>query len=169
MPRMPRLPAALAARHRHFWGPNELRIVKRRIEFGILYSRSGNYRLISESCRSGAIAAIADVNADPAMPDRTRSGRARSRRATSIATPPGCEDILRQQRRAPYHRLHHLVEPQGSHSRCSRNAGGTLWYACPYEGFEANEHVVYTACLPEPASGAAARLCRAALRRATAS
>ena len=31
-----------------FGGPNERRIVKRRIEIGILYSRSGNYRLISE-------------------------------------------------------------------------------------------------------------------------
>ena len=27
-------------------------------------------------------------------------------------------------------------------------AGGTLWYACPYEGFEANEHVVYMHACP---------------------
>ncbi|MBZ9921949.1 transporter substrate-binding protein, partial [Mesorhizobium sp. BR1-1-7] len=27
-------------------------------------------------------------------------------------------------------------------------AGGMLWYACPYEGFEANEHVVYMHACP---------------------
>ena len=39
--------------------------VTRRIELGLLYSRSGSYSLISEACRTGALAAIALVNADP--------------------------------------------------------------------------------------------------------
>jgi len=42
--------------------------LKRRVEIGILYSRSGNYRLVSDACRAGALAAIADINGDPSIP-----------------------------------------------------------------------------------------------------
>ncbi|TIT46704.1 MAG: N-acetylmuramoyl-L-alanine amidase, partial [Mesorhizobium sp.] len=38
--------------------------MKRRIEIGILYSRSGSYQLVSDACRMGAMRAIADINAD---------------------------------------------------------------------------------------------------------
>lgn len=41
--------------------------MKRRIELGLLYSRSGDYALIAEACRTGALAAIAEVNADPTL------------------------------------------------------------------------------------------------------
>ena len=44
-------------------------------------------------------------------------------------------------------------------------AGGTLWYACPYEGFEANEHVVYMHACPNQHLVPLLGLCRAALRR----
>ena len=36
-----------------------------RFEIGILFSRSGGYVLVSDACRAGAMAAIADINADP--------------------------------------------------------------------------------------------------------
>ena len=39
-----------------FWGP-----MRRRIEIGFLFSRSGSYALISDACRTGALAAIAEV------------------------------------------------------------------------------------------------------------
>ena len=77
-----------------FGGPNERRIVKRRIEIGILYSRSGNYRLISESCRAGAIAAIADVNADQRSPIELIAVE-RDPQGNIDRYASGCEDILR--------------------------------------------------------------------------
>ncbi|RUV27744.1 MAG: N-acetylmuramoyl-L-alanine amidase [Mesorhizobium sp.] len=118
----------------------------RRIEIGILYSRSGNYRLLSESCRSGAMTAIADVNADPAIPiefvpvERDPQGN-----IDGYAT--GCADILANSG------ARHIIGCITSWSRKEvipilERAGGTLWYACPYEGFEANEHVVYMHACP---------------------
>jgi hypothetical protein len=41
-------------------------LVKRSVSVGILYSRSGSYARISDACRSGALNAIAQINADPA-------------------------------------------------------------------------------------------------------
>ena len=120
--------------------------LRRRIEIGILYSRSGNYRLVSESCRSGAIAAIAAINADEKNPielvavERDPQGNI-DRYAT------GCEDILRNTS------ARHIIGCVTSWSRKEvipvlEKAGGTLWYSCPYEGFEANEHVVYMHACP---------------------
>ena len=141
MPRMPRLP------RRRLRGIVILGIcLKRRIELGILYSRSGNYRLISESCRSGAMSAIDDVNADPAMPiefvpvERDPEGNI-DRYAS------GCADILANSG------ARHIIGCITSWSRKEvipilERADGTLWYACPYEGFEANEHVVYMHACP---------------------
>lgn len=120
--------------------------MKRHIEIGILYSRSGNYRLVSESCRAGAMNAIADVNADPAIPFEfvpvERDPQGNIDRYAS-----GCADILANSG------ARHIIGCVTSWSRKEvipilERAGGTLWYACPYEGFEANEHVVYTHACP---------------------
>ena len=129
-----------------FGGPNERRIVKRRIEIGILYSRSGNYRLISKSCRAGAIAAIADVNADQRSPIELIAVE-RDPQGNIDRYAAGCEDILRNSG------ARHIIGCVTSWSRKEvipvlEKAGGTLWYACPYEGFEANEHVVYMHACP---------------------
>lgn len=120
--------------------------VKRRVEIGILYSRSGNYRLVSDACRAGALSAIAVVNADPASPiefipvERDPGGNI-DRYAS------GCAEILAESG------ARHIVGCVTSWSRKEvipilERAGGTLWYACPYEGFEANEHVVYMHACP---------------------
>ncbi|MES0149674.1 transporter substrate-binding protein [Mesorhizobium sp. M0012] len=120
--------------------------MKRHIEIGILYSRSGNYRLVSESCRAGAMNAIADVNADLAIPFEfipiERDPQGNIDRYAS-----GCADILANSG------ARHIIGCVTSWSRKEvipilERAGGTLWYACPYEGFEANEHVVYTHACP---------------------
>jgi ABC-type branched-subunit amino acid transport system substrate-binding protein len=136
----------LAAGHRHFGDPDERRIVKRRIEIGILYSRSGNYRLVSESCRAGAIAAIAAINADPNSPIELVAVE-RDPQGNIDRYAAGCEDILRNSS------ARHIIGCVTSWSRKEvipvlEKAGGTLWYACPYEGFEANEHVVYMHACP---------------------
>lgn len=120
--------------------------MKRRVEIGILYSRSGNYSLISESCRLGAMRAIADVNADPKTAiefvpvERDPQGNV-DRYA------PLCDEILRGGG------VRHVVGCVTSWSRKEvipvlEKRGASLWYVCPYEGFEANEHVVYMHACP---------------------
>jgi branched-chain amino acid transport system substrate-binding protein len=120
--------------------------LKRRVEIGILYSRSGNYRLVSDACRAGAYSAIRAVNADSDSPiefvavERDPGGNI-DRYAT------GCAEILATSS------ARHIVGCVTSWSRKEvipilERAGGTLWYACPYEGFEANEHVVYMHACP---------------------
>jgi branched-chain amino acid transport system substrate-binding protein len=120
--------------------------LKRRVEIGILYSRSGNYRLVSDACRAGAYSAIRAVNADEACPieffpvERDPGGNI-DRYAT------GCAEILASSG------ARHIIGCVTSWSRKEvipilERAGGTLWYACPYEGFEANEHVVYMHACP---------------------
>lgn len=118
----------------------------RRIEIGLLYSRSGSYALLSGACRTGALAAIGQVNADAAaglclVPvERDPGGNA-------DAYGPLCEDILKNSR------ARHVIGCVTSLSRKEviptlEKHGGTLWYACPYEGFEASDHVVYTHACP---------------------
>lgn len=100
--------------------------MKRHIEIGILYSRSGNYRLVSESCRAGAMNAIADVNADPAIPFEfvpvERDPQGNIDRYAS-----GCADILANSG------ARHIIGCVTSWSRKEvipilERAGGTLWY-----------------------------------------
>ena len=60
---------------------------------------------------------------------------------------PACADILANSG------ARHIIGCVTSWSRKEvipvlEKAGGTLWYACPYEGFEANEHVVYMHACP---------------------
>ena len=120
--------------------------LKRRVEIGILYSRSGSYRLVSDACRAGALSAIAAVNQDAACPlefvpvERDPGGNIDRYAA-------GCADILATSS------ARHIIGCVTSWSRKEviptlERAGGTLWYACPYEGFEANEHVVYMHACP---------------------
>ncbi|MCE6959840.1 transporter substrate-binding protein [Cereibacter sphaeroides] len=117
----------------------------RRIDIGLLYSRSGSYALISEACRTGALAAIAEVNEDPR--DLVLVPVERDPGGNIDLYAPLCEDLLAQQG------LRHVIGCVTSWSRKEviptlEKAGGTLWYAVPYEGFEASDHVVYTHACP---------------------
>ena len=116
--------------------------MKRRIEIGLLYSRTGSYALLSEACRTGALAAIARVNSNPESAislvpvERDPGGNV-------DLYGPMCEQILRETT------ARHIVGCVTSWSRKEviptvEKHGGTLWYAVPYEGFEASDHVVYT-------------------------
>lgn len=120
--------------------------MKRRVELGLLYSRSGSYTLISEACRSGALAAIAMVNADPAL-DVSFVPVERDPGGNVDLYGPLCEEILRDTL------ARHVVGCVTSWSRKEvipvlEKHGGTLWYTVPYEGFEASDHVVYTHACP---------------------
>ena len=119
---------------------------KRPIELGLLYSRSGGYSLFAEACRSGAAAAIARVNADPLI-DLTFLPVERDPGGDLDRYAPLCEDLLRNTG------ARHILGCVTSSSRKEvipvlEKLGGTLWYALPYEGFEASDHVVYTHACP---------------------
>lgn len=124
-----------------FWCP-----VKRKVEIGVLYSRSGSYQLVSDACRTGTMRAIADVNADRSRPIELvpveRDPQSNADRYASL-----CEDIFRTSS------ARHVMGCVTSWSRKEtipvlERHDGMLWYACPYEGFEANEHVVYMHACP---------------------
>lgn len=118
----------------------------RRIGLGILYSLSGNYSLISEACRTGALSAIAAINAEPDL-DLQFTAVERDPKGNVDLYGPMCEEILRDCG------ANHVVGCVTSWSRKEviptlEKHGGSLWYAVPYEGFEASDHVVYTHACP---------------------
>ncbi len=120
--------------------------MKRQIELGVLYSRSGSYALISEACRAGVLAAVEAVNADLSH-DIAFLPVERDPAGNIDLYGPLCEEILRGTS------ARHVVGCVTSWSRKEviptlEKAGGTLWYAVPYEGFEASDHVVYTHACP---------------------
>jgi ABC-type branched-subunit amino acid transport system substrate-binding protein len=117
----------------------------RRIEVGLLYSRSGSYRLMSEACRDGALRAIEEVNADETL-GLTLVPVERDPQGEVDAYAPQCAEILASGAR-------HVVGCVTSWSRKEviptlERLGGVLWYACPYEGFEASSQVVYAHACP---------------------
>ena len=84
-------------------------------------------------------------------PIRRVADRTRSR---SSAIPRQHRPLRQRLRRHPANSgARHIIGCVTSWSRKEvipilEKAGGTLWYACPYEGFEANEHVVYMHACP---------------------
>lgn len=121
-------------------------LAKRRIEIGLLYSRSGSDALISGGCRSGAVAAIAQLNADPDL-DLTFVPVECDPEGNVDLYGPLCDDILSTAT------ARHVIGSVTFWRRkkviptLERN-GGTLWYAVAHEGFEASDHVVYIHACP---------------------
>ncbi len=118
---------------------------KRQIKLGVLYSRSGDYAMLSNASRAGVVSAIAAVNADPSL-DLRFDPIERDPKGNIDAYGPMCHDLLISGAR-------HVVGCVTSWSRKEvipvlERQGGTLWYPLPYEGFEASDHVVYTHACP---------------------
>tara|TARA_R100001126_G_scaffold24654_1_gene12981 strand:+ start:9007 stop:10113 length:1107 start_codon:yes stop_codon:yes gene_type:complete len=116
------------------------------IEIGLLFSRSGGYSLMSEACRSGALSAIADVAADPEF-DFTFTPVERDPQGNVDRYAPLCEEIIRSSN------ARHIIGCTTSWSRKEvipvlEKYDRWLWYPCPYEGYEANDHVFYTHACP---------------------
>lgn len=120
--------------------------MKRSIPIGILYSRSGSYARISDACRTGALNAIEQINADP---DRSITFLAIERDPAGNVDlyGPLCDEILRDTQ------ARHIIGCVTSWSRKEviptlEKSGGSLWYTVPYEGYEASDHVVYLHSCP---------------------
>lgn len=121
-------------------------IVRQVVEIGILYSRSGDYQLLSNASRDGVLAAVDLVNSDP---ERRIELSARERDPQGRIDLYGalCAELVRDES------VQHVFGCTTSWSRKEvipvlERHGSLLWYACPYEGFEANDHVVYTHACP---------------------
>ncbi len=120
--------------------------MKRRVEIGLLFSRTGSYALLSRACREGALAAVDAVNTDPAI-DITLVPVERDPGGNIDLYGPCCEEILRDTS------ARHVVGCITSWSRKEviptlEKVGGTLWYPAPYEGFESSDHIVYMHACP---------------------
>ncbi|MBQ2260930.1 MAG: transporter substrate-binding protein [Loktanella sp.] len=120
--------------------------MKRKIDLGILFSRSGTYSLLGEASLTGALKGIAQVNADPAF-DIAFRAVTRDPQGNVDAYAPMCEDILRETA------ARHVIGCTTSWSRkevipALERADGALWYPVPHEGFETSDRIVYTHACP---------------------
>ncbi len=115
------------------------------VEFalGLVFSTSGPYAALGQAARAGAELAIADLAAEGLAQitpvHRDPGGRPEAYEAAT-------EEILRTG-------VSHVVGAITSWSRKDmipvlERHGGLLWYPCPYEGFESNDHVVYMGAAP---------------------
>ncbi len=114
-----------------------------KLRLGLIFSTSGSYEALGQSALAGALGAIdalrergiADI--EPVIRDPV-GDVARYERDTADLLDSG---------------VRHIVGAITSWSRKEmipvlERKGGLLWYPCPYEGFECNDHVVYMGASP---------------------
>ncbi len=126
------------------------------------FSGTGPYGPLGRDCRDGADLALAEIAGDPDASVRFEvvhaepAGDPRTyvEHARAMLRETGCRHIVGTVTSIARKEVIPLVEKHD----------GLLWYVCPYEGFEANENVVYTRRLPQPAPHPAVRASSAALR-----
>jgi ABC-type branched-subunit amino acid transport system substrate-binding protein len=116
-----------------------------RIPLGLLFSQSGDYARLAREARDGAVAAVAEVNHDPAAGVEFEVFEADPEGRTDRYAPL-CAELLR----GP---VRHIVGCITSWSRKEvipvlERYDAMLWYAPPYEGFEAHERIVYLGACP---------------------
>lgn len=120
--------------------------MKRVVDIGVLLSRSGKYAALSSASRNGVLRGVEEVNADSAIDVAFQVHEAdpegRLDRYAAL-----CREILRD---TP---ARHIFGCTTSASRKEvipelERFDGVLWYAVPYEGFEASERVAYTHSCP---------------------
>lgn len=113
------------------------------IRIGILYSRHGAYGAIGRDCCDGATLAIEHLAArgiavEPVFADPGGEGPRYIDIARDLMRSGGCRHIVGTILSASRKEVIPLVEKHD----------GLLWYIAPYEGFEANENVIYTGTCP---------------------
>lgn len=116
------------------------------IPVSLLYSTSGAYAALGEEAVEGAMTAISQVNSDPALPFRLEP---------VIADPGGSAEryAVLAERAINEAGCRHVVGTITSWSRKEvlplvERRDALLWYAFPYEGFEASANVVYLGPCP---------------------
>ena len=116
------------------------------LRLGVLFSTSGAYGAIGRDCRDGADLAVAELRAERALPFDID---------IVYGDPEGCADRYILLARSMMRDLacRHIVGTLTSQARKDvipvvEKHDGQLWYVCPYEGFEANECVIYTGACP---------------------
>lgn len=110
---------------------------------GVLFSRSGGYSRPAEQGYFGALAAVADINADESYSFQLEAHHA-DPKGNADRYAELCRDLIRQTG------AQHIVGCTTSWSRKEvipvvEKLDALLWYPCVYEGFEVSENLVYIA------------------------
>lgn len=114
------------------------------MKVGILYSSTGPYGAMGRDAREGAEFAFSDYRAaggnaiEPVFFDPHADLSAYLEGARQLIREHGCRHIVGTITSAARKEVIPLVEKHD----------GLLWYMCPYEGFEANENVIYIGGCP---------------------
>lgn len=116
------------------------------IPIGVLFSTEGPYATLGREGYLGAMTAIAEINASAVLPV-TLKPEIRDPKGSIEAYADLCRDIIDRSG------AHFVVGCTTSWSRKEvipvlERTGTHLWYPCPYEGFEGNDHVVYVGACP---------------------
>ncbi|WEK03470.1 MAG: transporter substrate-binding domain-containing protein [Candidatus Devosia phytovorans] len=116
------------------------------IAVGVLFSASGPYAAIGREGLLGTLTAIEEINATQHYGLSLTAEVRDPRGATENYAPMSSELVAHSGTR-------HILGCTTSWSRKEvipvlEKTRTTLWYACPYEGFEANEQVVYLGACP---------------------
>lgn len=112
----------------------------------ILYSTTGPYAALGHEAVAGALAANAEINADGDLPFRIEP---------RIDDPAGRAEryALLSEAAIRNHGCRHVIGTITSWSRKDvlpsiERQGALLWYAFPYEGYEASNSVIYLGACP---------------------
>jgi branched-chain amino acid transport system substrate-binding protein len=118
--------------------------MRQTVRIGILYSTTGPYGSMGRDARDGAEFAFSDyqqaggTRVEPVFFDPHADLSAYLEGARSLLREAGCRNIVGTITSAARKEVIPLVEKHD----------GLLWYMCPYEGFEANENVIYVGGCP---------------------
>jgi urea transport system substrate-binding protein len=114
------------------------------LRLGILFSTSGDYGVLGRDCRDGAMVAIEELRGacsiaiEPIFGDPGGSSERYIELARKMLLEDGCRHVIGTVTSQARKDVIPVVEKHDA----------LLWYACPYEGFEANPNVIYTGACP---------------------
>jgi branched-chain amino acid transport system substrate-binding protein len=127
------------------WGLCFFEVRVKTFRVGILYSTTGPYGAIGRDCRAGAEFAIEElakaggpVRIEPVFGDPGGQPERYLDLIRAMLRDDQCRNVIGTITSLSRKDVIPLVEKYD----------GLLWYICPYEGFEANDHVVYLGACP---------------------